>query len=272
MPTLGRKTKLIRGHAPEALYPIDRQEQRRRYGIAPVNVPFIGLDRLNCYELNWLSQDGSPCVGGLRITIPVESPAVIESKSLKLYLGGLAYERFKSPDALQRIIRADLAHCAGAEITVAMVELDEWIRSPIPPHWFCLDAVKGIQGENSTTQCNPAKVTPHTVCTGARTAYTHAFRSLCPVTGQPDHATMVISCEGAEIPDRQLLAYLMEYRERGCFHETIVERICVDLLDRYFPSRLLVTGHFLRRGGIDINPFRGTEIDHDAVDRIVSRQ
>ena len=269
---LGRESKLIRGHAPEVLFPIDRQEQRSRYGIEPVSVPFVGLDRLNCYELNWLSQDGSPSVGGLQITIPVESPAMIESKSLRLYIGGLAHEVFKSKEILQRIIAADLSRCVGSEISAVIVELDDLIRTSIPSNWSRLDTAEGILGRIETTQPGQTDTCPVSLGTSARTVYTHAFRCLCPVTGQPDYATMVICYRGVEIPDQELLAYLMEFREWGCFHETLVERIFVVLHERYCPSRLSVTGHFLRRGGIDINPYRGTEIDHDAVALILSRQ
>ncbi|TMH59440.1 MAG: NADPH-dependent 7-cyano-7-deazaguanine reductase QueF, partial [Betaproteobacteria bacterium] len=82
------------------------------------------------------------------------------------------------------------------------------------------------------------------------------FRSLCPVTGQPDFGDVMIRYRGPQIERAALLRYLISYRRHPAFHESCVERIFVDVLARCAPRALTVYARFLRRGGIDINPFR----------------
>jgi 7-cyano-7-deazaguanine reductase len=82
------------------------------------------------------------------------------------------------------------------------------------------------------------------------------FRSNCPVTGQPDYADVMVSYRGASIDHAALLKYLVSYRLHAAFHEACVERIFVDIAERCRPERLSVYARFLRRGGLDINPFR----------------
>ena len=85
---------------------------------------------------------------------------------------------------------------------------------------------------------------------------TDDFTCLCPVTGQPDIASMRIAYRGAQIDRPGLLRYLVSYRRHPGFHEHCVERIFVDILSRCRCERLALYGRFTRRGGIDINPFR----------------
>ena len=82
------------------------------------------------------------------------------------------------------------------------------------------------------------------------------FRSMCPVTGQPDYADIFIHYRGPRIGHAALLQYSVSYRHHAAFHEACVERIFVDIRARCRPQSLSVYARFLRRGGIDINPFR----------------
>jgi 7-cyano-7-deazaguanine reductase len=86
--------------------------------------------------------------------------------------------------------------------------------------------------------------------------YSDGFRSLCPVTGQPDFARIVLGYEGVEVDRAALLAYLLSYREHGDFAEQVAERLFVDLMRAFSPSALWVRAEFTRRGGIDINTER----------------
>ena len=88
---------------------------------------------------------------------------------------------------------------------------------------------------------------------------TRLFRSLCPITGQPDWASVRVAYRGPAIDPRRLLRYLLSYRGHGGFHEACVEQIFVDLRRRCAAERLTVQACFTRRGGIDINPWRSTE-------------
>ncbi len=83
------------------------------------------------------------------------------------------------------------------------------------------------------------------------------FTSLCPITGQPDFATITISF----IPDEKLVEskslklYLFSYRNHGDFHEDCVNTIMKDLIKLLEPKYIEVTGKFLPRGGLSIDPY-----------------
>lgn len=83
------------------------------------------------------------------------------------------------------------------------------------------------------------------------------FTSLCPVTGQPDFATIYI----CYIPDKKIVEskslklYLFSYRNFGEFHEDCVNRIMNDLVKLLDPRYIEVWGKFLPRGGISIDPY-----------------
>lgn len=88
---------------------------------------------------------------------------------------------------------------------------------------------------------------------------TQLFRSVCPVTGQPDWGTVRVSYTGPCIDPAGLLGYLISYRQHAGFHENCVERIFVDISDRCRPTQLTVAARFTRRGGLDINPIRASQ-------------
>ncbi len=83
------------------------------------------------------------------------------------------------------------------------------------------------------------------------------FTSLCPITGQPDFAKIVISYIPAKkmVESKSLKLYLFSFRNRGDFHEDCVNIIMKDLVKLMEPKYLEVTGYFTPRGGISIIPF-----------------
>jgi 7-cyano-7-deazaguanine reductase len=88
------------------------------------------------------------------------------------------------------------------------------------------------------------------------TLRTALFRSNCPVTGQPDYADVMVRYRGRRIDRDALLRYFVSYREHAAFHEACVERMFVDIARHCRSDQLTIYARFLRRGGIDINPFR----------------
>jgi 7-cyano-7-deazaguanine reductase len=78
------------------------------------------------------------------------------------------------------------------------------------------------------------------------------FTCLCPITGQPDFATIVIDY----VPDhlcvelKSLKMYLWSFRDRGAFHEAVTNQICDDIIAAIAPRKITVTGKFWVRGGI----------------------
>jgi len=81
---------------------------------------------------------------------------------------------------------------------------------------------------------------------------TSEFTSLCPITGQPDFATITIEYipEALCVESKSLKLYLFSFRQTGTFYEEIVNRIYTDLFDQLKPRRLIVNGDFTARGGI----------------------
>jgi len=88
--------------------------------------------------------------------------------------------------------------------------------------------------------------------------YTDAFKSCCPITGQPDWATITVCYQGPQIDHAALLRYLVSYRLHNDYHENCVERMYCDIQRHCHPQSLSVEANFLRRGGLDINPVRST--------------
>ena len=83
------------------------------------------------------------------------------------------------------------------------------------------------------------------------------FTSLCPITGQPDFATITISYVPGEkmVESKSLKLYLFSFRNHGDFHEDCVNIIMKDLIKLMDPKYIEVTGIFTPRGGISIYPY-----------------
>jgi 7-cyano-7-deazaguanine reductase len=101
------------------------------------------------------------------------------------------------------------------------------------------------------------------------------FTSVCPITGQPDFATLYISY----VPDRHIIEskslklYLFGFRNHGAFHEDCVNIIVDDLIRAADPKYIEIWGKFTPRGGISIDPFvnfgkEGTEWARVAKERL----
>lgn len=256
---LGRHSPPVSGHRPEVLHPIPRSDARRQLGIADHALPFRGEDLWTGYELSWLDASGKPQVGGLQVRVPCTSSNMVESKSFKLYLNGLAQVRFSSRSEVAETLTTDLSAAAGAEVSVRVSGLADLALAQEGLPGRNLD---GLAPARFEYQYNPGllrQAEPRQPV--SESWHTDLFRSLCPVTGQPDWASILVSYTGQPIMAESLLAYLVSFREHACFHEDAIERIYMDIQQRCQPARLTVSGHFLRRGGLDINPYRSNEND-----------
>ena len=101
------------------------------------------------------------------------------------------------------------------------------------------------------------------------------FTSLCPITGQPDFANIIISYVPDErlVESKSLKLYLFSYRNHGDFHEDVVNTIMKDLIDKLDPKYIEVWGKFLPRGGLSIDPYcnygkPGTKWEQTAWERL----
>ena len=226
-------------------------------GFAAASLPFVGEDFWNCYELSWLTERGVPAVGTLQIRVPSTTPATVESKSLKLYLNAFSQTTLPKAADILALIQEDLSGLCGAAVDVSLAEPNYAVPPACPPG-------QSLDHERVAIETYERDAAILDRACGTRvveeTLHTNLFASLCPVTGWPDWASVLITYRGPQIDRRRLLQYLVSYRRHRAFHETVVEQIFVDIKARCACERLTVYGRFLRRGGIDINPFRSTHL------------
>jgi 7-cyano-7-deazaguanine reductase len=252
---LGREVAYPRHYDPGLLFPIARTPGREALGIAADAPPFVGHDRWHAYELGWLDARGKPCVAVATFTVPATSPRLVESKSLKLYLNSLNAHRVDSPEALRALLAADLSRAAGEAVTVAF-GLPPAAAADDDAGAVDLDALEIALDDYGPP--NPAHLGRGRDAVVEEILASQLLKSNCPVTGQPDWASVRIAYRGPRIDRAGLLRYLVSFREHAGFHEQCVERIFVDVLARCAPQRLSVEARYTRRGGLDINPWRAT--------------
>lgn len=249
---LGRQVDYPDRFDPSLLFPIPRALGREPLGLG-ATLPFIGHDRWHAYELSWLESGGKPVATTAHFSVPADSPNLIESKSLKLYLNSFNNAHFDSFEMVRECIERDLSATAGARVVAhfGLPPIDTHARPAVlldvldiaidrygPPHAALLARREGDD--------------VHEVLTSA------LLKSNCPVTGQPDWARVIIDYRGPALDHASVLRYLVSFRDHREFHEQCVERIFIDLLSVGAPQALSVEARYTRRGGLDINPWRAT--------------
>lgn len=252
---LGKTSEYVSSYTPSLLFPISRTAKWAELGLSAETLPYRGVDIWNCYELSWLIPAGKPVVAIGEFSIPADSPNIIESKSFKLYLNSLNQSAFDSREALRAVLQKDLSAAAGAPVGVRLRSLDEVAEEGIgrlPGR--CIDeldiAVDGYeQPRPELLRCDAGRIVEEQL-------YSHLLKSNCPVTGQPDWGTLVVDYRGPALDPASLLAYLVSFRQHQDFHEQCVERIFLDLQRLLQPQALSVYARYVRRGGLDINPYR----------------
>jgi 7-cyano-7-deazaguanine reductase len=254
---LGKPTETPAHYDPGLLYPISRAEGRVQLALTSEDaLPFWGEDLWNAYEVSWLDETGKPEVAMMTFRVPATSPFLVESKSLKLYLNSFNMSPFASREAVAATVEKDLSQAAGMPVAVTF----------LPPERFVEIQLGALPGKN-LDQVAPRLVGYMVDASGlvagapacSESWVTQLFRSVCPVTGQPDWGTVRVSYTGPRIDPAGLLGYLISYRQHAGFHENCVERIFIDISERCRPTELTVAARFTRRGGLDINPVRATQ-------------
>lgn len=253
---LGKATEYRNTYTPSLLYPIPRQIKRDELGLNAADLPFVGEDLWNAYELSWLNPRGKPVVAVATFRIPASSPCLIESKSFKLYLNSLNQSRFDNLDALAATLVRDLSAAAGARIEVELVELGQ---RPLAEVGYPVGTLLDEQDiDCDCYQPDPSLLATTVDAPVEECLYSHLLKSNCLVTGQPDWAMLVIRYRGQPIDHAGLLRYIVSFRNHNEFHEQCVERIFCDIQRRCAPEALAVHARYTRRGGLDINPFRSS--------------
>jgi 7-cyano-7-deazaguanine reductase len=251
---LGKASAYQTEYAPELLFPIPRQQKRDELGISGT-LPFFGVDIWNAYEISWLNLRGKPQVAIATVTVPADSPNIIESKSFKLYLNSFNQTRLANTDALLTLLRADLSAACGAPVHIALATPDAFSTLKMGE----LDGLLLDRLDIDVDQYTPAPgllSANHDEALVEESLVSHLLKSNCLVTGQPDWASVQVHYVGAQIDQEGLLRYLIGFREHNEFHEQCVERIFIDILRQCKPVKLAVYARYTRRGGLDINPWR----------------
>ena len=253
---LGQTTEYVDTYRPDLLTPIPRSLGRDAIGVHD----FRGTDVWRLYEITWINERGLPVAAAGEIRVPATSPCIVESKSLKLYIGSLTQTKIASVEEAARLIARDVSACVGAPVEVLIDDLARW-EMPVT-------RVPGIvlEAECADLECSVYEPDASLLKAASdevveETLSSNLLRSRCPVTCQPDHASIVISYRGRRIDRRALLAYIVSFRRHQGFHEQCCEQIHADIMRVLAPEALSVNCCFTRRGGIDISPFRSTVAD-----------
>jgi 7-cyano-7-deazaguanine reductase len=269
---LGKSVSGSAHYDPSLLFPIPRALGREALPVDTTALPFHGVDIWNAYELSWLDARGKPQVAIGEFRVPASSPNLIESKSLKLYLNSINQTRLASFEQVRRVLIDDLSSAAGGDVEVFLRGLGDPAGSSIESlQGECIDDLDIEIGHYGP----PAPDLLGLVADASmveESLVSHLLKSNCPVTAQPDWASVQIRYAGAQIDREGLLRYLITYRNHDDFHEQCVERIFSDLLARCTPRRLTVQARYTRRGGLDINPWRSSESAEKPVNLRLVRQ
>ena len=257
---LGKAVPYVDQYDASLLYPMARLPKRQEIGV-PATLPFMGADLWTAFELGWLNPRGKPQVAIAHITVPCETPNIVESKSFKLYLNSFNNTRFADAAEVLSRIRADIGDAVwrGSDKTGTVgVKL-------IAPELFDREPIHELDGQNLDRldlECTHYTPAPELLTAAfgeapvSEVLVSRLLKSNCLVTGQPDWASVQISYTGPQIDQAGLLQYIVSFRNHNEFHEQCVERIYMDIWTRCKPARLTVHARYTRRGGLDINPWR----------------
>ncbi|MEY3996873.1 MAG: NADPH-dependent 7-cyano-7-deazaguanine reductase [Pseudomonadota bacterium] len=258
---LGKTSQYSDHYDASLLFPISRVIKRAELGILTSPV-FFGADLWTAYEVGWLNSKGKPQIALAHIVIPADSPNIIESKSLKLYLNSFNNTQLEGIDhglnALMELLNHDLSDAAGIKVSVCIEKFPLSKERNTRPNIIFFE---GISLDRLDIECQQYLPAPELLKTLdelpiEETVYSDLLKSNCLVTGQPDWGSVSISYVGVPICHVGLLQYIVSLRNHNEFHEHCVERIFMDIWQRCKPARLTVYARYTRRGGLDINPYR----------------
>ena len=262
---LGQSTHYPKTYAPDMLYPIPRALGRAKLAL-PADALSIGMDWWQVFEMSWLNSQGISQVAMARLAIPATSDYIVESKSLKLYFNSLNFTEFDNQQAVKATVEKDLSACLKTDVTLEIFEVNIANSLPISaPQGDCIDNALDNSDKKIAivSEVDPSSLTiAHQGASDSQLQilHSHLLRSNCPVTNQPDWGTLEIQIDSQPIDRAGLLEYILSFRQHNGFHEQCVEQIFSDLTQAFAPKTLMVRAWYTRRGGIDINPCRVSDI------------
>jgi len=277
---LGQTSEYKSTYDPSLLVREPRQSNRTHLGIKDHDLPFVGNDTWNAYEISALTNRGLPVVGVAKIVYPCNSRYIVESKSIKLYFNSFNMTKLgESSEVVRDNIGTkaskDLSELLGVAVQVkvhsnAYVLSDtnvftakrEWMHGEdCTPSYITLEDTYPIDGTEFTAYQEAPDLLKEIEDAPSEEVYYHSalLKSNCRVTSQPDWGDVYIYMKGKNTVDPiSLLQYIVSFRDECHFHEEICEAIYKRLMDTINPEELSVRCLYARRGGIDINPERAS--------------
>lgn len=249
------------------LVPVPRSLNRTAYGIEDDNLPFLGADAWNAYEFSTLLKNGYPVSGWLKFVYDADTPNIVESKSVKLYLNSYNMARLiDSMDDIYQIedqITHDLSGAVDGGVYVSLHVGDLDTVRPITGDFVSLEQYCNVEKMTFDEYNESASILEVVPSIGRYERWrSYSLRSNCRVTNQPDWGDVYVHIKGDKsVTPESLLKYIVSMRRENHFHEEICECIYKRLHDLLNPQELLVTCLYTRRGGIDINPMRASSYD-----------
>ena len=249
-----------------------RSSNRKHLKIKEKSLPFIGCDVWNGYEVSALTNNGVPVCGVAKVVYPANSKYIVESKSMKLYWN--TFNMTKMGDTFDKVVKnieetasKDLSNYLKTDVRVTVFTTSESFTNDNPyndSNYSRLENTDEIDVDsfyvNVYSETPSLLETKHLNSTNKPyKVMSSLLKSNCRVTSQPDWGDVFISLEGTNHPsDKELLKYIISFRDECHFHEEICETIFTRLNNTFEPRSLMVACLYVRRGGWDINPIRTT--------------
>ena len=249
-----------------------RSSNRKHLGIKEKSLPFIGCDVWNGYEVSALTNNGVPVCGVAKVVYPSDSKYIVESKSMKLYWN--TFNMTKMGDTFDKVIKnleetasKDLSKYLQTDVRVTVFSTSDTFSNDNPftdKNYKRLENTDEIDADSYYVDVYSETAslleTKHLNSTNKPyKVMSSLLKSNCRVTSQPDWGDVFISLEGTKHPsDKELLKYIISFRDECHFHEEICETIFTRLNNTFEPRSLMVACLYVRRGGWDINPIRTT--------------
>lgn len=270
---LGKTASTPEHYDANLLFRIPRSENREQYDISEANLPFVGFDVWNCYELSFLTDNGLPVSRVMKLIYPADSRYLVESKSLKLYLNAFNMDSFgqtiaQAEKKVAEIIAKDLSALLEIEVHVTLFGVDVPVQQAFPQlQKRNLSDLVPVEMQESIQFIRFTESPELLRSIETDISHSYAFcsdllRSNCRVTNQPDWGDLFVEITTKhEIELGSVMEYLVSFRKENHFHEEVVEMIYKRFSDIFNPEKLMVAAMYTRRGGIDINPIRASHLE-----------
>jgi len=232
---------------PTLLVAVPRVLNRTSYGIEENSLPFAGVDAWNSYEFSTLLTNGFPVSGWLKFAYSADTPNIVESKSVKLYLNSFNMAKLiNTQDDMYQItdmIEEHIANAVGGPAFVMFFDgRDVETVKPFKGDYASLESFCDVEAMEFNQYTESSDILE--VIDGLSVPIkwrSHSLRSNCRVTNQPDWGDVYIHIRGAKtVTPESLLQYIVSMRKENHFHEEIAECIYKRLWDLLQPEELLV--------------------------------